>query len=302
MGKTALARNIQGLLGCDTILTGEILRKKFPFEKEIPDHIVFRLISESIAKRTTNICIIDNFPYSEKQFHTWETCFKPPTIVFKIIGKHRPRVTRDDSYTHFAIRKLKFDKEISPILEFLSKKGLIFELENISSERKLLEKAYQIIRTVLIQSQKIYSDNAFLAVEKLSIRAKLPEKQYPFSAGYDVYLLNSIELEPYKTGTFSTGISVEIPARCVGILTARSSTSIKGILVHNGVIDPAFDGEIKVILTNLTNKTIKLDSLIAIAQLLFIKIYCPIFTEIRTLKTNRTGFGSSNNGTFFESI
>ena len=256
------------------------------------------MISESIAKRSTNICIIDNFPYSDRQYRAWQACFKPPTIVFKIIGNSRPRLTRDDSQVQFAVRKLKFDKEINPILKFLTKKGLIFELENLSSERKLLEKAYKILREVLIQSQKIYSDNAFLAVEKRSVQAKLPNKKYPFSAGYDIYLLNSIELEAYKTEAFSTGISVEIPARCVGILSARSSTSVQGILVHNGLIDPAFDSDIKVILTNLTDKTIKLDSLIAIAQLVFIKTYCPIFTEIPTLKTNRTGFGSSNDGTF----
>ena len=302
MGKTSLARNIQSLLGCDTILTGEILRKKFPFEKEVSDHIVFQLISESIAKRSTNICIIDNFPFSEKQYRAWQTCFKPPTIVFKIVGNSRPRLTRDDSQIQFAVRKLKFDKEINPILKFLTKKGCVFELENLSSERKLLEQAYKILREVLIQSQKIYSDNAFLAVEKLSIGAKLPKKRYPFSGGFDVYLLNSIELEPYKTDAFTTGLSVEIPARCIGILTARSSTSLQGIIVHQGLIDPAFDGDLKVILTNLTDKTIKLDPLTAIAQLFFIKTYCPIFTEIPTLKTGRAGFGTSNNGTILKSV
>ena len=75
--------------------------------------------------------------------------------------------------------------------------------------------------------------------------------------------------------------------------------SLKEILTHIGVIDPAFSDNLKVILTNLTNKWIKLDRLIAITQIT-IKICSPSLLQLHTLRTNRKGFGSSNNGTLYE--
>ena len=48
----------------------------------------------------------------------------------------------------------------------------------------------------------------------------------------------------------STGLHVQIPEGCVGILKDRSGLAMKGISVHAGVIDSSYTGEIKVVLQN----------------------------------------------------
>ena len=92
----------------------------------------------------------------------------------------------------------------------------------------------------------------------------------------------------------SVGLSVEIPTGHCAVITSRSSASLQGLLVHVGIVDPAFSESLKVIVTNLTKDPILLLREIAVAQLVFIKTFSPQIKEIETIKTDRSGFGSSN--------
>lgn len=87
-----------------------------------------------------------------------------------------------------------------------------------------------------------------LRVKKLDSNAVIPTKGTNYSAGYDLYCIEDVVLQPLKTIKVRTGISVAIPKHCYGRIAPRSSLGVKGIIVHAGVIDSDYRGEIVVLL------------------------------------------------------
>jgi len=126
------------------------------------------------------------------------------------------------------------------------------------------------------------------------------------SAGIDLKIINYhgndnfIDINSGCQKMYGTGVKVEIPKGYVGLLLGRSSlTSKYGLSVANnvGVIDSDYRGEIRVILSNTTNKRqfIKPEDMEYHVQLLVVPIYQPSI-EIDTVDdTNRSdgGFGST---------
>jgi dUTP pyrophosphatase len=87
---------------------------------------------------------------------------------------------------------------------------------------------------------------------------KLPEYITPQSAGMDIYAANlqPIVIEPFMTVAIPTGIAIELPDGYEAQIRPRSGLALKhGITLLNspGTIDPDYRGEIKVIMTNISN-------------------------------------------------
>ena len=97
----------------------------------------------------------------------------------------------------------------------------------------------------------------------------------------------------------ATGLHVEIPAGCVGIVKDRSSLALAGLHCLAGVIDCAYRGEIKVILVNLGAETRHIRAGQRIAQLLILGVETPAIEIVPSLdslsSTERgsDGFGST---------
>lgn len=127
--------------------------------------------------------------------------------------------------------------------------------------------------------------------------AKQPTKGSEYSAGYDLYSVEEVKIEPWSRGVIPTGVHVELPLKTYGRVASRSGLSFKHNLeVGAGVIDCDYRGEIKVILRNLSCKpyTIKVGE--RCAQLI-ITPYCNVEIEV-TKKLNDSvrgvdGFGST---------
>ena len=90
--------------------------------------------------------------------------------------------------------------------------------------------------------------------------------------------------------------SFSIPKGNVGYVLPRSSISLKGVLVHTGVIDCGYTGEISVVLQNLTNQTVIFKRYNRIAQLVVTPLTGLTLVQ-GTLSTDTDrgegGFGSS---------
>lgn len=134
---------------------------------------------------------------------------------------------------------------------------------------------------------------------KLDERAIVPAFGTEYAAGADLYVLDGAEILSGETHWFNTGIAVEIPTGCVGLVFARSSLGAKrGLAPANmvGVIDSDYRGEIKVVLRNYSNETAKVDAGERVAQLVIVP-YLPVdYVETNILEeTNRgiNGFGST---------
>ena len=298
--KSFLCQTLKSLLNCDVIATGEIIRSFYPNKSEISDSEIFRIIHDCLAKRKTNLVLIDDFPFNKNQFMAWWELYPSPLCVFYLedgqCGKERKlkRKRQDDSEIEYMVRKLRYEEEVDPIIRHLENQNLVYRLYTSAPFKTTVEVAYMIIRNQFMNSSTSFCDITKLVVQKHHESAKLPVKKYPFSAGYDVYLTDSCLIKAHETTVCNISLSVEIAGRTSGIIFARSSVAARGVLTHNGVIDPAYSEELKIVLSNLTNKDIFLGSVDPVAQLLILPTYCPEIIEAATVNVGRSGFGSSN--------
>ena len=140
-----------------------------------------------------------------------------------------------------------------------------------------------------------------IAVKILRESAKLPTYGSQEAAGADLYacLENPVCIEPGTTAFIPTGLAMEVPAGCAGLVYARSGLACKkGLAPANkvGVIDSDYRGEVTVALHNHGTEPQTVVSGDRIAQLVITPVFTPGFTEVSDLTdTDRGqgGFGST---------
>lgn len=140
-----------------------------------------------------------------------------------------------------------------------------------------------------------------IRVKKLDPRAILPTYGSAEAAGADLYacLTEPLTIHPGEVAWITTGIALEVPKGCAGLVYARSGLACKrGLAPANkvGVIDSDYRGEIKVVLLNHGKE----DQVIAhgerIAQFVITPVLTPAYEEVTELdNTERgvSGFGST---------
>ena len=91
-----------------------------------------------------------------------------------------------------------------------------------------------------------------LNVTRLAPNAQLPVRATFGSAGYDLFSTDSYVVLPGRRVVVSTGISIQLPPGTYGRIAPRSGLAVKhGLDILAGVIDPDYQGEIKVVLQNM---------------------------------------------------
>ena len=140
-----------------------------------------------------------------------------------------------------------------------------------------------------------------LNVTKLVPNATLPARGSPGAAGYDLFSIDSYVVLPGCRVVVSTGIAVQLPPGTYGRIAPRSGLAVKhGLDTLAGVIDPDYQGEVKVVLQNLdTVKPFVIRPGYRIAQLILenytLADVFEVPSEATTLITERgaNGFGST---------
>ena len=140
-----------------------------------------------------------------------------------------------------------------------------------------------------------------IRVKKLHPKATLPAYGSAGAAGADLTacLEETVTIEPGQTVFIPTGIALEVPANCAGLIYARSGMACKqGLAPANkvGVIDSDYRGEILVALHNhgCQSRVIKPGQ--RIAQLLITPVLTPAYEEVPELSDtlrDAGGFGST---------
>ena len=135
-----------------------------------------------------------------------------------------------------------------------------------------------------------------LKVKKLREEAILPTYGSEFSAGADLYACLSGEevIAPGETVMIPTGLAMEIPVGCAGLIYARSSLGTKkGLAPANkvGVVDSDYRGEFMIFLHNHGSETQTICSGDRVAQLLVTPIFTPGFVEADELSDTVRGSG-----------
>ena len=133
-------------------------------------------------------------------------------------------------------------------------------------------------------------------VKKLSANAILPTYGSEEAAGADLYacLDEEITIEAGETAWIGTGISLEVPKGCAGLIYARSSMGAKrGLAPANkvGVIDSDYRGEVRVVLFNHSGKPQTVAPGERIAQLLITPVLTPRYVEAEELSDTERGSG-----------
>jgi dUTP pyrophosphatase len=143
-----------------------------------------------------------------------------------------------------------------------------------------------------------------MEVVLLKPAARIPRRQTPGAAGYDLHASENICIYPGKRALVSTGLAIALPHGVYGRIAPRSSLAVKsGIQVGAGVIDADYRGEIKVLLFNHSkNHQFQVNEGDRIAQLICEKYETPEIIQFFRIddlsKTDRGegGFGSTGVG------
>lgn len=131
--------------------------------------------------------------------------------------------------------------------------------------------------------------------------AVLPTYGSAWAAGADLYacLEEAVTIEPGATVFVPTGLSLEVPQSCAGLIYARSSMGARrGLAPANkvGVIDSDYRGEVMVALHNHGSEAQTVAPGERIAQLLITPVLTPAYEEAEALSDTargQGGFGST---------
>lgn len=133
--------------------------------------------------------------------------------------------------------------------------------------------------------------------KRLREGALSPIRSSERAAGFDLFSVEDVILEPGKRSLVPTGIAVLPPFGHYCRVAPRSGLAVKdGIDVMAGVIDEDYTGEVMVCLINLGDKRRMLKAGSRIAQIIVEAIYTgPVFEVDKLPETNRSdqGFGST---------
>lgn len=133
-------------------------------------------------------------------------------------------------------------------------------------------------------------------VKKLNPRAILPTYGSAEAAGADLYacLEAPVTVEPGETVWIPTGIALEVPKGCAGLVYARSGLGTKrGLAPANkvGVVDSDYRGEIRVVLLNHGKTPQTIEPGERVAQFLITPVLTPEYAEAEELTDTGRGTG-----------
>lgn len=162
-----------------------------------------------------------------------------------------------------------------------------------------------------IHSQKFWSPHPVpMKVKLVHPKAKVPEKAHNGDIAWDIFCVDDdmwdkklfcegepcLELMPYESYTFSTGIKVATPHNYGFLLRERSGLGVSDISLGAGVIEGTYRGEWKIHIRNISKKprVFKVGDKIAQAVLIPIIPALPeVVDELPETERGEKGFGSS---------
>ncbi len=135
-----------------------------------------------------------------------------------------------------------------------------------------------------------------IRVVKLHTAAKLPTYGSAEAAGADLYacLEEDLVIAPGANAWVPTGIAMEVPKGCAGLIYARSGLACKRDLAPAnkvGVIDSDYRGQIIVVLHNHGNQPQTVSHGERIAQMVITPVLTPPYVQVEALSNSSRGTG-----------
>ena len=126
--------------------------------------------------------------------------------------------------------------------------------------------------------------------------AKMPTRAHPWDAGLDLYAMEDDYIPCCCSRIFDTGVHVQIPEGCVGLVKSKSGLMVNYGITTDGTIDSHYTGSIKVCLFNHGSSAYEVNAGDKIAQLVIVPCELPELELVDSLEeTDRGdgGFGST---------
>lgn len=135
-----------------------------------------------------------------------------------------------------------------------------------------------------------------IRVKKLHPAAKLPTYGSTEAAGADLYacLEETVTIAPGESVFIPTGIAMEVPVGCAGLIYARSGLACKrGLAPANkvGVVDSDYRGQIVVVLHNHGKQEQTVANGERIAQMVITPVLTPPYMQVDELTDSDRGSG-----------
>ena len=123
-----------------------------------------------------------------------------------------------------------------------------------------------------------------------------PLKSTSNSAGFDLSSCESAVVPPNTRKWINTGLGFNFPNDVYGQLAPRSGLASKGIDIGAGVIDPDYQGAVKVLVINNSDRDFTIKPGDRIAQLILVRFFKQQSMTMRPKPRRNTGRGSAGFG------
>lgn len=136
-----------------------------------------------------------------------------------------------------------------------------------------------------------------LLVKKFFPDVSLPEYMMESDVGLDLRANETLTLKPLEQKTVRTGIAIQIPEGHVGLIRDRAGMVGK-MNVHTaaGTFDPAYRGEVSIVLVNFGDDEVEIEKGMRIAQLVIMPVAKVKVEQVNKLPITERydkGFGST---------
>lgn len=146
-------------------------------------------------------------------------------------------------------------------------------------------------------SDDYQNSKIILKVKRFFSDVDLPEYALESDVGFDLRANETVSLAPYEQKTVKTGIAIEIPDNHVGLIRDRVGITTKmGVHTAAGTFDPAYRGEVSVVLINFGEEKVMIEKGMRVAQMIILPVKKVKIQEAKSLSiTDRydRSFGST---------
>lgn len=126
--------------------------------------------------------------------------------------------------------------------------------------------------------------------------AYMPSRGHKTDAGLDLRTPKAVTVPAYGSVTVDTGVHVELPHGCAGLLVSKSGLNVKHSLTSTGLIDEGYTGSIVVKLYNHGDEDYAFKAGDKVTQLVVLPVVCePVeqVSEFNRTERGDNGFGST---------
>ncbi len=129
-----------------------------------------------------------------------------------------------------------------------------------------------------------------LKVKKIFKDAELPEYALNTDIGIDIRANETVVVPVSEQKTIKTGLAIEIPEGHVGLIRDRAGIITKmGVHTAAGTFDPAYRGEVSIVLVNCGEQDVEVEKGMRIAQMIILPVTKAKIQEVKELSSTERG-------------